>query len=254
MSRALMTPPRPFYPLQQPAQQPWTVRFRTGPHRRAQSTPIPFQLRAHTAPAAAVMLPARASAATSPSPARSPARPQSPRRTSLPDRAGSASCDTAPALSSVPPPLAAALRGAPHCRTENPRDRSTPPASIPHLGCHPTRLVRSTSHVPYAETTTVSDWPPHAARCGKSTSSGWTRRENGSCREKLSGTHPAWCRRRRPDRSRFGKPAHTSAAEILRSARRRLLPSRPSTPRRSRLLLTVLRLRSLIHPRWLLPP
>ena len=79
--------------------------------------------------------------------------------------------------------------------------------------------AQSRSLAPCAGTTIAAGLPPRAARCGRSTSSGSTRRENASCRETLSERRLALYRPRPPDRSRCGRPAHTPAAETRRSAR-----------------------------------
>src|SRR5450631_1754874 len=248
-----MNSPRPFYPLQQPGSSNARSAHRVLPER---STPVHFQLRAHTAPAFAAVRLCRVSAAISPFPAKSPAPRQSLRTTSLPDRAKSASSGRAPEPSSTLPPPDAALRDAPRCQTENPHDRSAPPAShFPRGSVRPIPPAQSKSLSPYAGTTTADGSPPHAARCGRSMSLNSIRRENVSSREILSGRHPASCRPRPPDHSQSGTPARTPAAGTLRSARRMPSPSPPSALRRSPLLPAIeFRWHLLNHPRWLLPP
>src|SRR5882672_3469352 len=84
-------------------------------------------------------------------------------------------------------------------------------------------------------------------------SSSSTRRGSSSSRETLSGTHPASYPRHPPDRSPCDTPARTPDAEILQSATRTPLPSRPSDQRQSPPLPHVLRSRLQNLPRWSLP-
>src|SRR5882757_6979174 len=84
-------------------------------------------------------------------------------------------------------------------------------------------------------------------------SSGSTRHESSSSRETLSGTHPASYPPRPPDRSPCDTPTHTPDAEILQSATRTLLPSRPSDQRQPPPLPPVPQSRLRNLPRWSLP-
>src|SRR5271157_61762 len=90
-----------------------------------------------------------------------------------------------PEAKPAPPPHA--LRYARTFQTETRPDR--PAALLGNIRIPPLRWDQSAFPVPCAGTTSASDWPPRAARCGKSTSSGWTRRGNVSSRERLSETH-----------------------------------------------------------------
>src|SRR5213075_321554 len=131
------------------------------------------------APAVAAVRLCLGSAAISLFPARSPAPRQSLHTTSLPDPAKSTSCGTALELSSILLLRDAALRVAPHCQTANPHDPSTPVASRFHrCPVLPIPLAQSTSLSPCGGTTSVVGSRLHAARSGKSTSSGSNHHEN----------------------------------------------------------------------------
>ena len=123
----IMASPRPFYPLQLPV----TARVVLN---REHLIPARFLLRAHTTPVVAAVLAGRGSAGTSPSPAKSPAPRQFPHTTFLPDRAGSASCDTALELSLTLLPPGPALRDGPRYRRGNRHDRSKPVAGRARRG------------------------------------------------------------------------------------------------------------------------
>src|SRR5258708_5929722 len=120
-----MNSPRPFYPLRKPEfEKPAPADLLWCPQSEP-SNLVRFLPRAHPAPAAVAVRPCRASAATSPFPAKSAAPRQSLHTTCLPDLAKPASSGTALEPSSTLLLPCVAPRDARRSQTENPHDRST---------------------------------------------------------------------------------------------------------------------------------
>src|SRR5215472_12410970 len=114
----LMASPRPFYPLQQPADVP--------PDFLAErSARVLLQPRGRMAPASVAVPRVLGSASTSLFPVKLPVLQQSPRTTSLPGRAESKSSGRVRELSSTLLPLYAALHDAQHCQKVNRPDPLT---------------------------------------------------------------------------------------------------------------------------------
>src|SRR5580704_16971608 len=123
--------------------------------------------------------------------------------TFLPGRVGSMPSDKAPVPVAKPVQPWRALRHARTFQTETHPGR--PVVLHSEIHSRPYRPDQSAFPVLCGGTTTCDDLPPHAKRCGRSRSLGWTLHGNVSFRERPSEILLVWCRQRPTDHSQCDK-------------------------------------------------